>query len=583
MNDLRRDAIAAIRRHLVFAFAFSALVNILYLSPTLYMLQIYDRVLPTGGGLTLIFVTLVIFLALAVLAMLDNLRTRLLVRSGMALDQKFAGEVLSRQMTARLEGRQPRAFQAMRDFDLVRQTMSGAPIIALFDAPWTPVYLLFCFMLHPALGALTLLGGIVLTTLAVLNERATKTRLQKAQEVNNRAYAVQEATASQAEVVRSLGMRQALINRQLSERGQGLALQAQAQFTGGVYTGSIKFFRLFLQSLALGVGAWLAIERQISAGAVIAASVLLSRSLQPIEQLVGSWATIVAARGAYGHLAQLFNDIPPEQPRTQLPAPCGALEMDRVGIRAPGRQEVILKGVSLAVQPGEIVGLMGPSGAGKSTLARIAAGALTPEVGSVRIDAADLKDWEAERLARFVGYLPQDSGLLAGSVKDNISRFESWRGVEADEVDELTIKAAKAAGVHELILRLPEGYDTQLGLGGRGLSAGQAQRVALARALYRDPHILILDEPNSALDAEGEAALLKSLRAARERGAAVLLVAHRSGVLGVADKLAVLRDGLLDAFGPREEVVARLQAPAKQITKKPPGAPAAPATDEASA
>lgn len=574
MNELRRDAIGAIRRHLWFVAVFSALVNILYLSPTLYMLQIYDRVLPTGGRLTLVFVTLVIFLALAVLAMLDNLRARLLVRAGMALDQRFAGEVLARQMAARLEGGQPRAFQAMRDFDLVRQTLSGAPAIALFDAPWTPVYLLFCFVLHPALGMLVLVGGGVLTGLAILNERATKSRLQKAQEVSNRAYQVQEAAASQSEVVRALGMRQALINRQLAERGQALGMQAQAQFTGGQYAGMIKFFRLFLQSLALGLGAWLAIERQISPGAVIAASVLLSRALQPIEQLVGSWATIVQARGAYAHLVQLFSDMPADQPRTQLPAPQGALELERVAIRAPGRQDVILKGVSLAVQPGEIVGLMGPSGAGKSTLARIAAGALSPEVGAVRIDAADLKDWDTERLARHVGYLPQDPGLFIGSIKDNISRFEGWRGVESDEVDELTVAAAKAAGVHELILRLPEGYDTQLGLAGRGLSAGQAQRIALARALYRDPHILILDEPNSALDAEGEAALLKTLKTARQRGAAILLVAHRSGVLSIADKLALLRDGVLDAFGPREEIVAQLQAPAKALTKKPAAAAA---------
>lgn len=570
MNELRRDAIGAIRRHLVFAAVFSALVNILYLSPTLYMLQIYDRVLPTGGELTLVFVTLVIFLALGVLAMLDALRARLLVRAGMALDQKFAGEVLSRQMTARLEGGQPRAFQAMRDFDVIRQTLSGAPALALFDAPWTPVYLLFCFVLHPALGTLTLIGGVVLAGLAVLNERATKSVLQKAQEVSNRAYAVQEAAATQGEVVRALGMRQALINRQLSERGQALTLQAQAQFSGGFYAGAIKFFRLFLQSLALGLGAWLAIERQISAGAVIAASVLLSRALQPIEQLVGSWATIVQARGAYDHLVGLFAEMPADQARTQLPAPTGSLQLERIGVRAPGRQDVVLKGVSLAVEPGEIVGLMGPSGAGKSTLARVAAGALTPEVGAVRIDAAELKDWDAERLARHVGYLPQDSGLFNGSIKDNISRFEAWRGVDTEEVDELTVIAAKAAGVHELILRLPEGYDTVLGLAGRGLSAGQAQRIALARALYREPHILILDEPNSALDADGEIALLKALKEAKARGAAILLVAHRSGVLGVADKLALLRDGALEMFGPKDQVVAKLAPPSKALPKAAP-------------
>jgi ATP-binding cassette subfamily C protein len=557
MFELRRDALAAIRRHLMFAFMFSALVNLLYLAPTIYMLQVYDRVMPTGGVMTLLFITLVIFLALGVLAFLDNMRTRLLVRAGLALDRRFAGEVLSRQMAARLEGGQGRGLQAMRDFDSVRQTLAGPAVVSLFDAPWTPVYLLFAFMLHPLLGLLILIGGVILTTLAVMNERATKDRLRKAQEVAARGYAVQEAAVSQGEVVRALGMRQALVARQLNERSQSLNMQAEAQFTGGVYSGTIKFFRLFLQSFALGVGAWLAVEHKISAGAVIAASVLLSRALQPIEQLVGSWPAIVQARVSYGHLVDLFADRPIDYARTQLPAPTGSLELERVATRAPGGM-VILKGVTLAVQPGEIVGLTGPSGSGKTTLARIAAGGLTAEAGAVRIDSAELKDWDPERLARHIGYLPQDSGLFAGSIRDNISRFEAWRGVASEEVDEQTVAAAQAAGVHELILRLPQGYDTQLGLGGKGLSAGQAQRIALARALYREPHLLILDEPNSSLDAEGELALIRALGAARERNAAILLVAHRSGVLAIADKLALLRDGNLDLFGPREEVVARL-------------------------
>lgn len=558
IDELRRDALAAIRRHLMYAALFSALVNLLYLAPTIYMLQVYDRVIPTGGVLTLVFITLAILLALATLAYLDNMRSRLLVRAGLALDRRFAAEVLSRQMAARLEGDQSRALQAMRDFDAVRQTLSGSAAIALFDAPWTPVYLIFAFMLHPLLGLLIIIGGAVLTGLAILNERATKERLRKSQEVAARGYAVQEAAVNQGEVVRALGMRQALVNRQLSERSQSLNMQADAQFTGGVYSGSIKFFRLFLQSVALGTGAWLAVEHKISAGAVIAASVLLSRSLQPIEQLVGSWATIVQARVSYGHLRDLFAGKAPDHPRTQLPAPSGSLQLERIAVRAPGTQNAVLKGVSLNVQPGEIVGLMGPSGSGKTTLARVAAGALTAEMGSVRVDGAELKDWDAERLARHVGYLPQDSGLFAGSIRDNISRFEAWRGIPSEEVDEQTVAAAQAAGVHELILRLPQGYDSVLGLGGRGLSAGQAQRIALARALYRQPHILILDEPNSNLDAEGETALVRALGAAKERGAAILLVAHRSGVLAISDRLALLKDGTIELFGPRDEVVARL-------------------------
>jgi ATP-binding cassette subfamily C protein len=558
ISELRRDAVAAIRRHLMFAAFFSALVNLLYLAPTIYMLQVYDRVMPTGGVLTLLFITLAVLLALGTLAFLDNMRTRLLVRAGLALDRRFAAEVLSRQMAARLEGEQGRALQAMRDFDSVRQTLSGSAAIALFDAPWTPVYLLFAFMLHPLLGLLILIGGVILAFLAVLNERATKSRLQKAQEVAARGYAVQEAAATQGEVVRALGMRQALVARQLNERSQSLNMQAEAQFTGGVYSGTIKFFRLFLQSVALGTGAWLAVEHKISAGAVIAASVLLSRALQPIEQLVGSWGAIVQARVSYSHLVDLFSGKPMDHVRTQLPVPTGSVQAERIAVRAPGTQTAILKGVSLAIESGEIVGLMGPSGSGKTTLARVVAGALTPEVGAVRVDGAELKDWDPERLARHVGYLPQDSGLFGGSVRDNISRFEAWRGVEAAEVDEQTVAAAQAAGVHEMVLRLPNGYDTVLGIGGRGLSAGQTQRVALARALYRQPHILVLDEPNSNLDAEGEVALVRALGAARERGAAILLVAHRSGVLGMSDKLALLKDGVLELFGPRDEVVARL-------------------------
>jgi ATP-binding cassette subfamily C protein len=353
-------------------------------------------------------------------------------------------------------------------------------------------------------------------------------------------------------------MRQALVARQLNERSQSLNMQAEAQFTGGVYSGTIKFFRLFLQSVALGTGAWLAVEHKISAGAVIAASVLLSRALQPIEQLVGSWGAIVQARVSYSHLVDLFSGKPMDQVRTQLPVPTGSVQAERIAVRAPGTQTAILKGVSLTIESGEIVGLMGPSGSGKTTLARVVAGALTPEVGAVRVDGAELKDWDPERLARHVGYLPQDSGLFGGSIRDNISRFEAWRGVEAAEVDEQTVAAAQAAGVHEMVLRLPNGYDTVLGIGGRGLSAGQTQRVALARALYRQPHILVLDEPNSNLDAEGEVALVRALGAARERGAAILLVAHRSGVLGMSDKLALLKDGVLELFGPRDEVVARL-------------------------
>ncbi|NEX94071.1 type I secretion system permease/ATPase [Caulobacter sp. 17J65-9] len=566
-----KAALRAVRRHLWFAFGFSALVNILYLAPTLYMMQVYDRVIPTGGIMTLVFITAVIVFALATLAGLDYIRGRLLIRAGLRLDRQLAGQVLTR-LSSQLRPGQPgslRISQAMREFDSFRQVMTGPGALALFDAPWTPIYLLFTFMLNPWLGLLTLTGGIILLLLAIANERSNKQRLQQASEASAAAYVAQEAVSANAETVRALGMRRALVTLQLQQRHKATEIQAQAQFVGGRYQGAIKFLRLVLQSLALGTGAYLAVERQISSGAVIAASVLLSRALQPIEQVVGAWSGIVSARHAFTTLVELFDRYPDEPERTLLPPPKGMIQVEGVTNRMPGADSYVLRNVSFSVQPGETVGVVGPSGAGKTTLARVLAGALLPDYGVVRLDSADLRDWDAERLGRYMGYLPQDSGLFAGSVRDNISRFERWNGGDVEDIDPRVIAAAEAAGAHELILRLPEGYDTMLGAGGRGLSAGQAQRVALARALYRDPPVMVLDEPNSHLDSEGEAALLKVLRAVKARGATVIIIAHRTGVLTSADKLVVMRDGMVDLFGPREEVVARLSQPEPKLPRTP--------------
>lgn len=555
-------ALRACKRHFQSAFFFSALVNILYLAPTLYMLQVYDRVMSTGGVMTLIFITVVIVLALGTLALLDNVRSRLLVRAGLRLDRLLAGEVLGRLISrARVGAGAPRVGQAMREFDTFRQALAGPGMLSLFDAPWTPIYLGFCFILHPLLGLVTLLGGVILVTLAILNERSVKPKLQKAGEAAAAAYMAQETAANSAEVVKALGMRNALVARQLTDRTVATDMQAQAAFAGGKYTGAIKFVRLALQSLALGLGAWLAIERQISGGAVIAASVLLSRALQPLEQVVGAWSGVVNGRQAFQTLVELFTQYPPEAPRTQLPAPKGLVQVEQVSVRIG--DAMILKGVSMSIQPGEVVGLIGPSGAGKTTLARVIAGAVPPDYGTVRLDGADLKDWESDRLAKYVGYLPQDSILFHGTIRDNISRFQAFTGVPAAEIDEKVITAAQAAGAHEMILRLPKGYDSMLGVGGRGLSSGQSQRIAFARAIYGEPAMVVLDEPNAHLDAEGEGALMRTLLGLKERGAAVLLVAHRTGILNAADKMVVLRDGAIEMFGPRDEIAARLQAQEK--------------------
>ncbi|WP_165185443.1 type I secretion system permease/ATPase [Caulobacter soli] len=567
-------ALRACRPHLLAAAVFSAFINLLLLAPTIYMMQVYDRVVPTEGRLTLLYLTLVVAFALGTQTALESVRSRLLTLAGLRLDRLLAGGILQKLMSAMTPGS---SAQGMREFDIVRQALSGPVAVAAFDIPWTPIYVLVAFMIHPALGAMTIVGGVVLVTLAVLNERATRGRAREAFAAQSQAYASQEAAAANGEVVRALGMRGALRERQLADRRTGLDLSAKAQFTGGGYSAATKFTRMFLQSAALGLGAWLAVDKQISAGSIIAASVLMSRALQPIEQLVGSWGVVGQVRGALNNLIKLF---PPTRgldvSGTQLPAPTGALALEQVAVRAPGEGgAVLLRGVSFRLTPGEILGVIGPSGAGKTTLARVAAGAIAPDMGAVRLDGASLADWDGDRLGRYIGYVPQDSGLMAGSIKDNISRFAIWVGADPTIVDADVVAAAQAAGVHELILRLPKGYDTTLGAGGRGLSAGQAQRVALARALYGEPPLLVLDEPNSALDADGETALNNTLLAAKQRGAAILIVAHRTGILNIADRLLVLRDGQIEMLGPRADVVAKMSPAAQSQTR---GAGAKPAS-----
>ncbi|MDZ4364811.1 type I secretion system permease/ATPase [Brevundimonas sp.] len=551
------DALRACRVHFVWAAVFSALVNLLYLTPTIYMMQVYDRVVPTGGIGTLILISVVALFALATLGVLDWLRGRLLLRAGLRLDRLLSGTVLSRVVD--MQGRAANT-QALREFDNVRAAVSGQGALALFDAPWTPIYLACCFLLHPAVGALTLVGALILLVLAVLNERDSRPRLKQAIQSGHAAYAAQEGIAGQAEVVRALGMRRATIARQVDQRRHATDQQADAQLTGGKYTGAIKFLRLVLQSLSLGLAALLAVNGEISPGAIIAASVLLSRAVAPIELLVGSWAGLVQAKTSWGVLTDLFaGTAEVERPRTLLPAPAGRLNVESVSVRFPDTEVPQLRGVSFALTPGQTLGVVGASGSGKTTLARVLAGAITPTLGAVRLDGAEYALREGDDLARWIGYLPQSPSLFAGSIKDNISRFAASTGLDAATVDQGAVAAAIAAGAHQMILSLPQGYDTQLGAFGAGLSAGQAQRVALARALYGDPVLLVLDEPNSNLDQDGEAALMAATAAAAARGACVVIVAHRAGVLARVDRLLMLQGGVVQAEGPRETVMQALQ------------------------
>lgn len=547
--------------------AFSAFLNVLYLAPTLYMLQVYDRVVPTQGKLTLLFLTLAVLLALACLSLLDMVRGRLLVRASVRLDRRLAGAVLD--ATLGRKGAQGLTKQAVRELDAFRQTLTGAGILAVFDAPWTPIYIIVCFIIHPVLGLLAMMGASLLVIIALRNERVTRTPMQRANEAANMAYVSQEYSTVSADVVRAMGMREAIVRRHLHERETMTVLQTQASFSASGYVTLTRFTRLALQSLALGAGALLAVNNQISGGAIFAASFLIARALAPIEQVLGAWRSLVQARGAYKTLTDLFVEEVSEPARTALPAPTGKLAVEALTVLNPRRDGAVLADIAFSVESGEIVGIIGPSGAGKSTLVRMIAGAAVPDRGAIRFDGADRKDWDPEKLGAHIGFMPQEATLFAGSIKANICRFRNFVASDPVAVDAAVIDAAKRSGAHDMILRLPQGYDTELALGGRGLSAGQAQRIALARALYGSPSLLILDEPNAHLDAEGEALLLETLAEVKSRGGTVLIVAHRTGVLAALDKLMVLRDGRLELYGPRDAVLQRIGAQQQQQRPRP--------------
>jgi ATP-binding cassette subfamily C protein len=568
-NETIAAALRACRQHLGYALLFSALLNLLFIAPMLYMLQVYDRVMPTAGGTTLLFLTLVLLFALVTLSALDAIRSRLLVRASVRLDRILSPLILDASLARPDAGARNVARQAVREFDTLRQALTGPAILAVLDAPWLPVYVLIAFLIHPWVGVLALVGAGLMVLLAWRNEKATRSRLEEANQAAGRAYADFEFTAAASDVIRALGLRRALVDRHLAERQTMMTLQTDASLASSGLTATSKFVRLMLQSAALGLGALLAINAKISPGAVFASMFILGRALAPIDQMVGSWRTIIQARGAYRTLSELFESRPVDIALTELPAPGGRMDVENLAVLDPAGRPIIAN-IGFSVQPGEVIAIVGPSGAGKSTLVRALSGAAIPANGIIRFDGADQRNWDSERLAEHVGYMPQESALFSGSIKQNISRFRGRLGESPATVDADTVAAAKLAGAHELILRLPGGYDYPLGLGGRGLSVGQAQRVALARALFREPRYLILDEPNANLDAEGDQSLAKTLEVVKQRGITVIVVAHRMSVLPVVDRIMVIRDGRLVLDGARDDVLAKISPqPTPRVTATP--------------
>jgi PrtD family type I secretion system ABC transporter len=539
----------------VSVFIFSCVVNILMLTGPLFMLQVYDRVLTSGSVPTLLALTAIVLICYAYYGLLEYIRARMMVRVGRRFEENLRNRVFDvmAQLTLR---RAAIGGQPVADLATVRQYVSSPGPLAFFDMPWVPVYLFIVFMLHFWLGVAGLAAAIVIFLLAVWTEAATRVPLGKAASASSKAAIMTDEARRSAEAMHALGMRGILRKRWAATQQEALDQQTLASDSGGKLSAASRTVRLIVQSGMLALGAYFAILGEISPGVIIAASIIMGRGLAPVEQAVGNWQQFLGARKAMERLVKVMAQVPPETARMKLPKPKGFLEVENLVVVAPGQEKPLLNGLSFTVTPGQGLGVIGPTGAGKSTLARVLTGVVLPTRGSVRLDGATIDQRSIDDYGRIVGYLPQDVQLFDGTVAQNISRFQE------DAQPDAIIQAAQLANVHDLVMRLPQGYDTPLGENGARLSAGQRQRVALARALFGDPALIVMDEPNSNLDAEGEAALDRAIRVALQQGAAVVVVAHRPSALHAVSHILVLNDGKVVANGPRDEVL-------KQVTKQP--------------
>jgi len=552
-TDEVHEVLRTCRSYFLTVGIFSLAINLLYLASPLYMLQIYDRVISSSSVTTLVMLTIALLIAFSALAGLDVVRASVLTRASIRLDRLMAGRVVMAILDspAALGGARS---QFLRDFDTFRQFITGMGIHALFDLPWAPLYILVIFMLSPLLGGFAMSCAVLLVLLALVNERIVRPPMSESNEAANRNYSFTEMSLRNSEVVQAMGMTEGLLRRWGRDRVKMIARQVQASDRAAVMSSMIRFFRLSMQSLILGLGAYLVIERQITVGAMFATSILLGRALQPIEQIVGSWRNLISAREAYRRIRELLMANPLRAERMELPRPTGHVSVEGLTYAPPRSNKPILKSVSFRIEPGEVIGIIGPSGAGKSTLVRNIVGVLRPNAGTVRLDGADIATWPRVSLGQYIGYLPQDVELFADSVAANVSRFQQTRG-------ENVVRAAQVAGVHDMILRLAEGYETQVGEGGMTLSGGYRQRIGLARAVFGSPSLVVLDEPSSNLDAEGEAALSECILKLKQNKVTVILVSHRPSTVAVVDKILLLIDGVVEAYGPRAEILARLSAP----------------------
>ncbi len=551
-SDEAYGMLTACRSYFVTVAIFSLAINLLYLATPLYMLQMYDRVIPSSSLVTLVMLTIVLLVALLALAVLDIVRSGILARAGIRLDRLLSARIVTAVIDNASAAGGARS-QPLRDADTFRQYVTGAGIHAVFDLPWAPIYIAVIFLLHPLLGGFALACAFILLALALMNERLVRPSMNESNDAASRNYSFTEMSLRNAEVVRAMGMLDGLLHRWRRDRNRMMERQLVATDRGAAMSGFIRFFRLSMQSLILGLGAYLVIERVVTVGSMFAASLLLGRALQPVEQIVGSWRGMIAARDAFNRVRYLLTSAPAAAVHLALPRPQGQVSVEQLSYMLPRTSRPLLYNVNFRIEPGESVGVIGPSGAGKSTLARQLVGVLRPTAGAVRLDGADLGTWPRSSVGQYIGYLPQDIELFSDSVAANIARFQ-----EAE--DEAVIEAARLAGVHEMILRLPDGYETWVGDGGAILSGGYRQRIGLARAVFGLPSLVVLDEPSSNLDAEGDAALAECMLKLKKARITTIIISHRPATIAIVDKILLLVDGRIEAFGPRAEVLARLNA-----------------------
>jgi ATP-binding cassette subfamily C protein len=549
-------ALAACRGAFIGVGVMSAMVNVLYLTGSFFMLEIYDRVLPSRSLPTLVGIIVLAATLYIALGVLDLIRGRIMVRIGASLDESLSGRVFDTIARLPLKiGQRNDGLQPLRDLDSIRSFLSGLGPIALFDLPWMPFYIAICFAFHPLIGLTALGGAIILVTVTLLTEFQTRAPTKEATGFAIARNGLAETSRRNAEALVAMGMVGRVASRWEESNRKYLDSQQRMSDVVGGFGAVSKVLRMMLQSAVLGVGAYLVINQMATAGIIIAGSILAARALAPVDLAIANWKGFVAARQGWYRLTQILKLMPEQPAPMSLHAPAKSLTVENAAVTAPGTQKIIAQEVNLSLERGNGLGIIGPSGSGKSSVARMLVGVWQPVRGKIRLDGATLDQWSAEALGLHIGYLPQDVELLAGTVAQNISRFEP--GADSTAI----IAAAKAAGVHELIVGLSEGYETQIGEQGTSLSAGQAQRVALARALYGNPFLVVLDEPNSNLDSDGDEALTKAILAVRARGGIVVVVAHRPSAIAGVDLLMVMKQGRQQAFGPKDAIMSKLVQP----------------------